>query len=142
MRRAVVWWLVLAGLWLGLSDNHHADEVVAGALAATVGTVVALVAWDRMVPPMRIPRSAWADLPRIAWRMVVESGLLLLALWQAVVLRRPVHGRWVSEPCDDADTPEGRGRRAWAVLSGSAAPNRVVGDAEGGRVLVHELMRR
>jgi hypothetical protein len=142
MRRAIGWWVVLAGLWLALSDNVHADELVVGAFAATLGTAVALIAWDRMVPAVRLPRGAPAEVPRIAWRMVVESWLLLRALWQTVVLRRPVRGRWVSEPIDDADTPEARGRRIWAVLSGSAAPNRVVGDAEGGRVVVHELVRR
>ena len=140
--RAVCWWLVLAGLWLALSDNLHADELVVGAVAATAGTVVALVAWDRMVPRLRLPLRSLAVLPRIAWRMVADSWLLLGALWQTVVLRRPVRGRWVSEPIDDADTPDARGRRIWAVLSGSVAPNRVVGDAEGGRLITHELVRR
>jgi hypothetical protein len=140
--RAVCWWVVLAGLWLLLSDNLHLDELVAGAAAATAGTVVALVAGDRMAPSVRLPRGALADVPRVALRMVVESWLLLGALWQTVVLRRPVRGRWVREPIDDADTPEGRRRRIWAVLAGSAAPNRVVGDAEGGRLVVHELVRR
>jgi len=78
--------------------------------------------------------------PRRAVRVI--PWLLLLALWQTVVLRRPVRGRWVSEPIDGSDTPEARGARIWAVLSGSMAPNRVVGDAEGGRVVVHELVRR
>jgi len=140
--RAVCWWLVLAGLWLALSDNLHGDELVVGAVAATLGTVVALIAWDRMVAAVRLPPGAPAQVPRIALRMVKESWLLLRALWQTVVLRRPVRGRWVSEPIDDADTPEARGERIWAVLSGSMAPNRVVGDAEGGRVVVHELVRR
>ena len=140
--RAVCWWLVLAGLWLVLSDNLHADELVVGAVCATIGTVIALIAWDRMVPAVRVPRRAPAQVPRIAWRMVVDSWLLLRALWQTVVLRRPVRGRWVREPIDDADTPAARGERIWAVLSGSMAPNRVVGDAEGGRVVVHELVRR
>jgi hypothetical protein len=80
-------------------------------------------------------------LPRVAWRMTLDTGLLLRALWQTVVLRRPVRGRWVSEPIDDADTREARGHRVFAVLAGSAAPNRVVGDAEGGRIVVHELVR-
>jgi len=139
--RAVCWWLVLAGLWLALDDNLHGDELVTGAVVATAGTVVALVASDRMSPGARLPRGALAALPGVAWRMVLDSGLLLRALWQTVVLRRPVRGRWVSEPIDDADTPEARGRRIFAVLSVSVAPNRVVGDAEGGRLIAHELVR-
>jgi hypothetical protein len=140
MARAVGWWVVLAGLWLALSDNHHADELVAGAAAATAGTVVALVAWDRMAPEMRIPPRLLAVLPRVAWRMTLDSGLLLRLLWQTVVLRRPVRGRWIGEPIDDAETPEARGHRILAVLLGSATPNRVVGDTEGGRILVHQLV--
>jgi hypothetical protein len=140
--RAVCWWLVLAGLWLMLSDNHHGDELVVGAIAATAGTVVALVASDRMAPDARMPWGALALLPRVAWRMVADSGLLLAALWQTVALRRPVRGRWVSEPIDGADTPDARGRRIVAVLTRSMAPNTIVRDAEGGRLVAHELVRR
>jgi hypothetical protein len=141
MARALAWWLILAGLWLALIDNHHLDELLAGVAVVTLGTAVALVASDRMSPGVRIPLAAAAVLPRVAWRMTLETGLLLRALWQTVVLRRPVRGRWVSEPIDAADTPQARGHRVLTVLFGSAAPNRVVGDAEGGRVVVHELVR-
>jgi hypothetical protein len=140
MMRAIAWWLVLAGLWLVLVDNHHRDELVAGAAAVTAGTVVALVASSRMSTGARLPRGALRVLPRVAWRMAADSGLLLGALWQTVVLRHPVRGRWVSEPIDDADTPEARGHRIFAVLAGTIAPNRVVGDAEGGRLIAHQLV--
>ena len=139
--RAVCWWVLLAGLWLALIDNHHLDDLLAGAAAVTAGTVVALVASDRMSPGARIPLRGVLVLPRVAWRMALDSGLLLRALWQTVALRRPVRGRWVSEPMTGADTPEALGHRIFAVLAGSAAPNRVVGDAEGGRIVVHELVR-
>jgi hypothetical protein len=141
MGRAIAWWLVLAGLWLALVDNHHLDELVAGAAVVTLATAAALFASARMSPGARIPLAALPVLPRVAWRMTLDTGLLLRALWQTVVLRRPVRGRWVSEPIDDADTPEARGHRVFAVIAGSAAPNRVVGDAEGGRIVVHELVR-
>jgi len=140
MARAVAWWLVLAALWLALVDNHHLDELLAGAFVATLGTAVAVVASSRTSPGVRIPPAAIRVLPRVFWRMTLDSGLLLRALWQTVVLRRPVRGRWVSEPIDAADTPEGRGHRVFAVLAGSASPNRVVGDAEGGRIVVHQLV--
>jgi len=140
MRSAIGWWLVLAGLWLAMVDNHHRDEIVAGAAAATAGTVVALVAARRMSPGARLPRGALRVLPRVTWRTAADSGLLLRALWQTVVLRRPVRGRWVSEPIDPADTPEARGHRIFAVLAGTITPNRVVGDAEGGRLVVHQLV--
>jgi hypothetical protein len=140
MRRVIGSWLVLAGLWLAMDDTLHLDDLLAGAAAATAGTVVALVASSRMSPDARLPRGAWGVVPRVAWRMVLDSGLLLRALWQTVALRRPVRGRWVSAPIDDADTPEARGHRIFAVLVGSLTPNRVVGDAEGGRVVVHQLV--
>src|SRR3954452_12924800 len=140
MLRALAWWIALAALWLLLVDNHHADELVAGAFVVSLGTAVALAASSRMSTGARIPLSAVRILPRLVWRVALDSGLVLRALWQTVVLRRPVRGRWVSAPIDDADTPEARGRRIVAVLGGTVAPNRVVGDAEGGRIVVHELV--
>src|SRR5918996_4456087 len=101
MSRAVVWWVVLGGFWLALIDNHHLDELLAGAAAVTLGTAVAVVATDRMSPGARVPLAALGVLPRVAWQMTVDSWLLLRALWQTAVLRRPVRGRWVSEPIDD-----------------------------------------
>jgi hypothetical protein len=141
MARALTWWFVLAGLWLALIDNHHLDELVAGLAATLIATAVAVAAFDRMSPGVRVPARAVAVLPRVAWRMALDSGLLLRALWQTVALRRPVRGRWVSEPIDDADTPAARGHRVFTVLAGTAAPNRIVGDTEGGRLVVHELVR-
>jgi hypothetical protein len=141
MVRAICWWVALAGLWLALIDNHHLDELTAGLGATLVGTAVALIALDRMSPGVRIPARAVAVLPRVLWRAVLDAGIVLRALWQTVVLRRPVRGRWVSAPIDDADTPEARGRRVFTALAGTFTPNRVVGDTEGGRVLVHELVR-
>src|SRR5690242_15174819 len=105
MARALTWWIVLAGLWLALSDNHHTDELVAGAGVASVGTIVAVIAQRRMSPGIRIPASVLAPLPRTAWRMARDSGLLLGALWQTVVQRRPVRGRWVAAAIEDGDTP-------------------------------------
>jgi len=141
MLRATGWWAVLAGLWLALIDNHHLDELAAGLGVTIVATGIALFALDRMSPGIRIPPSALRVLPKVIWQMTLDAGLLLRALWQTVVLRRPVRGRWVSEPIEDADTPLGRGHRVFTTLLASAAPNRVVGDAEGGRLLVHELVR-
>ena len=141
MTRAITWWVVLAGLWMALIDNHHLDELVAGLGVTIVATAVALFALDRTSTGVEIPLAALRVLPRTAWRMAADSGLLLRALWQTVVLRRPVRGRWVSEPIDAADTPAARGHRVFTTLVGSAAPNRVVGETEGGRLVVHELVR-
>src|SRR3954468_16888650 len=141
MVRAVAWWFVLAGLWLALIDNHHLDGLVAGLGATLAGTAVAVVAFDRMSPGVRLPSRAVAVLPRVAWRMLLDAGLLLRALWQTVVLRRPVRGRWVSEPIDAADTPAARGHRVFPALAGRVTPNRVVGETEGARLVVHELVR-
>jgi hypothetical protein len=140
MRRAITWWLALAALWLALVDNHHLDEMLAGAAVATLGTAAAIVASDRMSPGIRLPLSVVSTLPHLGWRLGLDSAVLLRALWQTVVLRRPVRGRWVSAPIDAADTPDARGRRVFAVVAGSFGPNRVVGDAEGGRLVVHELV--
>lgn len=141
MARAVTWWLVLAGLWLALIDNHHLDELAVGLGVTIVATAAAIVALDRMSPGIRIPGAVLTALPGVAWRMTLDAGLLLRALWQTVVLRRPVRGRWVSEPIDDADTPDARGHRVFTTLLASAAPNRIVGETERGRLVIHELVR-
>jgi hypothetical protein len=141
MMRALSWWLVLAGFWLALVDNHHLDELVAGAFAAAVGACIAVLASERMSPGARLPATGLLVAPRIAWRIVCDAGIVLAALWRTVVLRRPVRGSWRSEPIDDAGTPSGRGRRVFAVIAGTMAPNRVVAETEDGRLVVHELVR-
>jgi hypothetical protein len=141
MARVIAWWVVLAGLWMALDDNHHLDEMAAGLGATIVATAVTLFALDRMSPGVRIPPAALLVLPRIAWRSTLDPGLLLRALGQTVVLRRPVRGRWVTDAIDAADTPRARGHRVFSTIAGSVAPNRVIGDTEGGRIVVHELVR-
>lgn len=141
MARAIALWVAMAALWMALIDNHHLDEMAAGLGATIVATAVALVALDRMSEGVRVPAAALLVLPRVTWRMTLDAGLLLRALWQTVVLRRPVRGRWVSEPIDAADTPAARGHRVFTTLLGTAAPNRIVGVTEGGRLVVHELVR-
>src|SRR5437762_1017824 len=92
MGRAIAWWVVLAGLWLALIDNHHLDELTAGLFATVVGSPVAVVASDRLSPGACVPGATLLVLPRVAWPMTLDTGLLLRALWQTVVLRRPARG--------------------------------------------------
>jgi hypothetical protein len=141
MARAITAWVVLAGLCMALDDNHHLDEMAAGLGVTIVATAVALFALERMSPGVRIPPAALLVLPRVAWRSTLDVGLLLRALWQTVVLGRPVRGRWVSDAIDAADTPLARGHRVFTAVAGSVAPNRVIGDTDGGRLVVHELVR-
>src|SRR3954447_22284685 len=98
MGRAMAWWLALAGLWLALVDNHHLDEMVAGAAVVTLATAAAPGASARMSLGIRLPRSTLGTLPHLVWRLALDTVLLLRALWQTVVLRRPVRGGWVSAP--------------------------------------------
>lgn len=138
--RMIVWWVLLAGFWLALVDNHHLDELAVGALTAVAGAGVAAFATSRLDTGARIPPRSWLRLPRVAWLLARDSALLLAALWRAVVLRRDVRGRWRSERIDDGASPAARGRRVFTVLAGSVAPNRVVAETEGGRLHVHELV--
>jgi hypothetical protein len=146
MRRAlgwVGWWAVLAAFWLVLTDTTKPSELGAGAVAATLATMLAgVVERERLV--VWRPRLAWL---RGGWRpplrMLLDTGPLAVALWRRVVLGRRVRGRM--RAIRFSRTGRGAEDTAARVLAegvGSLAPNTfVVGvDREEGVLLVHQLV--
>jgi multisubunit Na+/H+ antiporter MnhE subunit len=135
--RLVLWWVVLWGLWLLYVGQHHAEEVVAGAIAAAlslgVGVAIArLGAYRYRVDGRRLAR-AWS----LPWNVVRDFGLISLAL-----LRGRPNGVWqeVEFPVG-GDDARAAGRRALAGMLGSIAPNAYVVDFDAKRnvALVHRL---
>jgi hypothetical protein len=130
-------------LWLALVGTLDAADLVAGAVAATIGaTAIALVRSERIVrfrPRLRWFLPVW----RLPLRAVPEFGLVTVALGRHLVLRRRITGRFREIPLPTtAEDARGAGRRALMTAIASFTPNAyVVGiDLDRGTALVHELV--
>lgn len=142
MRRVTAWLAWFGGLlafWLLLVGTVQDVEVFAGLVAAAIGATAAEVARSQDLLRYRVEaRWLWPGLRQLL-RVVPDFVRVLAAL-----PRRPT-GRFRTVPFPaggqrDAD----RGRRAWASLAASLAPNRLVVDmdADAGEALVHDLIPR
>jgi multisubunit Na+/H+ antiporter MnhE subunit len=143
VRAWVIWWVVLAGLWLALVDTVVTPELVAGAVAAAIAATGAVVVRQQRRVLLR-PRAVWL---LAAWRPLLASvtdlRLLAVALWRRGVRRRPEEGRLVEVPYDAVgEDPEAAAHRVLTQALGSLAPNTlVVGvDHERRTMLVHQLV--
>jgi multisubunit Na+/H+ antiporter MnhE subunit len=141
-------WLLLAALWLALTDSVKAPELATGAVAAALGAslrgMVSLPGGPRAPHALLgLARLGPRRLGRPLVRLVLDTALVAMALWAQLASRKPVNGsfRAASYPLH-GDRASAAGRtltEAW----GSLGPNRyVVGiDEEQGLILVHELVR-
>lgn len=134
------WWAVLLGLWLALANRLSAQELVAGAAAASIGAGAAvLVRAERPV----LPR------PRAAWLLELWRPLLAIPgdLWTlgrglvAALAGRTPGGEVQLVAFAAAEGPEGAARRVLATIAHSIPPNSVVigFDDEHGAIIVHRL---
>jgi hypothetical protein len=134
-------WAAFAGLWLLLAGTLSLEEVVAAAAGASVATTAtALVARQRVV--QLAPRLGWVVRAwRLPGRMVLEFGLLLVALRRRLA-GRPLGGTFRAVPFPGGRGRRAAARRALAAAAGSLAANAyVVGfDEDAGLMLVHELV--
>jgi multisubunit Na+/H+ antiporter MnhE subunit len=130
-------------LWLLLVDEADEPNLITGAvcavLAAALATGVHSLRSVHAAPRPNMFRYAYrplrllvSDCARVAWALAARA-----------LLRRPVTGRWRAVRYRaTSDAPEDVARRIVTEWGASAAPNRyAVGiDAEGGLLLVHELV--
>jgi multisubunit Na+/H+ antiporter MnhE subunit len=146
VRHAVAWaawWLALFWLWLLLAGDWNRIEWIAAAcaatVAATVGELARASAGVRARVPLRWVARAWT----VPAMVVVDFGILLLALGASLLRREVVRGsfRWRPFPgtAREARSP---GVRAWATLAATYSPNAYVIDIDPRRrrVLVHDLV--
>jgi multisubunit Na+/H+ antiporter MnhE subunit len=137
-RAWVVWWTLLAALWLALVDNTPLPELVAGAGAAAIAaTGAVLVRGQRRVVTRPDPR--WL---RRIWRPLVHLVTDMRPLVTA--LPRRGAGSTLAELPYAAVSEEPR-ETAHRVLSqglGSLGPNTIVVDVDQERrtMLVHQLV--
>jgi multisubunit Na+/H+ antiporter MnhE subunit len=136
-RAFVVWWVVLAALWLALVDRIELAELVVGAVVALLGAAGALLVRRERVVIARL-RPRW--LAR-GWRPLLGLVTDLPALVRA--LPRRGGGTFVSVPfrAGRREDPEDAGRRALTIAFGSLAPATYVVDVrvDDDELLVHRL---
>jgi multisubunit Na+/H+ antiporter MnhE subunit len=133
VRTWVVWWVLLAALYVVLVDTRRLEELVAAAIVGALGATAAVLVRHEVGLDLRPrPRTVVRELRALrAW----PRDLVLLA---GALVRRP-RGRIVEVPfdADDADA-------AIAVAGRTLAPNRIVIDFDGERRVLryHELEER
>jgi hypothetical protein len=140
VRRVAAWLAWFAGLlvlWLLLVGTVQEVELVAGIAAAAIGATAAEVVRSLGLLRYRV-ESRWllAGLRQLV-HVVPEFFRVLAAL------AAPRQGVFRTVPFPTGGERDvDRGRRAWATLAASFAPNRLVVDMnpETGEALVHDLL--
>src|SRR5690349_3722927 len=142
VRAWVIWWVVLAALWLALVDTVVVPELVVGAVAAAIAATGAVVVRGQRRLLLR-PRAAWLRcVPGPLARTVTDLVPLSRVLWRRGVLRRDTRSALVEVPYPAVgDDPADAAHRVFTQALGSLAPNTlVVGvDHERRVLIVHEL---
>lgn len=146
IRAWLAWSIFFTALYLLLVDTTVLPEVVAGALTAAFASAIMVRAGreERVTLTPDFPRSL-ALLCRLPSRVVVDSGLVFVALWRRVVRREQIEGEFCVVPFHAGDDdPRARARRALVVIGLSLPPNSYVVsvDAAAGHLIVHQLVRR
>lgn len=130
MRAWLIWWLLLAALYLLLVDTVLVPELVAGAVAAAIGASGAVIVRRQRIQLLR-PRPHHF---RLARRPLVRLFPDVLVLARALLTLRP--GELHEEPFEEAgDTTA----RAFAEGFGSLAPGTIVVTIDDGKLVTHRL---
>jgi multisubunit Na+/H+ antiporter MnhE subunit len=137
------WWCVLFAFYLLLVASLAWQELFAGAIAAAIAAVAAVV--TRRIGKLRFftePR--WLlRLAALAWKVVVDSGIVFTALWRRLVRRGTAEGTFRTVPFDTRGRDaRSAARRALVTAALSLTPNTVVVaiDRRHGKLLVHQLV--
>jgi multisubunit Na+/H+ antiporter MnhE subunit len=143
VRAWLIWWALLAGLWLALVDTVLVPELVAGAVAATIAATGAGIVRRQRRLLLR-PRAAWIrSAGRPLRRTVADLVPLARALWRRGIRREHDHGALAEVPyAAVGDTPDAAAHRVFTQALGSLAPNTIVVDVDRDRgvLLVHQLV--
>ncbi len=139
----LAWWAALVIVWLLLVDTLFWQELVVGALAASVSATVA-VALHRQGYIRFWPRARWSrEVPALVWDVVADCALLAGALWRKVVVRQAVTGVMIRVPFHHGgDNGRDGARRALVNFAVSLTPNSYIVDIdpEADSLLVHRLV--
>jgi multisubunit Na+/H+ antiporter MnhE subunit len=139
---AALTWVVLVGLWMVLSGSLVISELVAGVVAAGIGTVAFEAVRRHGLVRFR-PRARWIGR---AWRLPIR---VFAEAWRVswavvgLVRRRPPRGRFREVPFPTGGTdPRSATRRTLITLAASLSANTYVVDldVENDTLLIHELL--
>jgi hypothetical protein len=139
MRRLTSWLAWLGGLlvlWLLLVGTVQDVERIAGLAAAALGATAAEVVRSQGLLRYRV-EARWVRRGLLQLLRVVPDFVRALA-----ALTAPPRGSFRTVPFPAGGQRDvDRGRRAWATLTASLAPNRLVVDIDpdAGEALVHDL---
>jgi multisubunit Na+/H+ antiporter MnhE subunit len=143
VRAWVIWWALLAALWLALVDTVVVPELVTGAFAAAIAATGAVIVRGQREVLLR-PRASWW---LAAWRPLLASVTdlrpLAVALWRRGIRRRLEEGTFAEVPYAAVGTdPRAAAHRVLTQALGSLAPNTivVVVDHDRRTMLVHQLV--
>jgi multisubunit Na+/H+ antiporter MnhE subunit len=138
----VATWVVLAGLWLVVTDSPKLPELLTGAVVVALAATASERVRRQRDTAMRLPahglRRAWRPLARVP----ADLARVTAAVCRQLVAPRPRRGRVRAMPFrHGGDGPAELGRRALAEGLGSFAPNTIVIGVDDRRdlILVHQL---
>jgi hypothetical protein len=139
----LVWWAVLFWIWMLYVGEWNRIEWIAAASTATVAAAAAVVVHSLRLLDFRF-RLGWArDLVRVPLQVVIDFGIVTVALARVLVSRRPAEGRFVARSLDAGGADSlSAGRRAFLTVVATYSPNAYVVDIDAERdvVLLHDLL--
>jgi multisubunit Na+/H+ antiporter MnhE subunit len=141
----LIWWGALLLGWLLLVDTFEWEELLVGVGAAAIAASVAIAVHRRGYIRFWPRVACLSHVPYLAWTVLVDTGLLAVALWRRAILREPVRGSTIRVPFHHGgDNGRDGARRALVNFSVSLTPNTFVLDLdpEGDTLLVHQLVPR
>ncbi len=134
-------WGAIGAVWMLLVDTPTLAEILAGALAAALGTLATASAsaqhLTRQRPELRLLLTLPGQLARIPadlWLLTLELGRALTGTHRG--------GRFYAVPFHGGTDARGNGLRATIELFGSLAPNTIVLGVDEHQTIVHQLTAR
>ena len=138
----VLWWFVLFWAWLAYQGEWNRIEWVAAAGAATLGAALATGMAALGLLRFRVPARSFAAAARVPLQVVIDFGIITLALARRVRGER-VRGRFVVRAFrTEGGGAVATGERAWRAIAATYSPNAYVVDIDAGErsVLLHDLV--
>jgi hypothetical protein len=138
----LAWWVAMFWLWLAYQGEWNRIEWVAAACAATLAATLATALAALGLLRYRIPARAITDSKRVPLQIVVDFGIVAVALARRLTGRR-IAGRFVTRSFESAGSGGlAAGDQAWRSVLATYSPNAYVVDVDPGRhsVLLHDLV--